>query len=77
MENLAPLIEDDIDFVIGSRVEKFREKGAMKPQQIFGNWLATFLMRVFFNSKFIVIFLFHSMMPLNLYLIFLFPQLFL
>ena len=49
---IAPLIEDDIDFVIGSRVEKFREKGAMKPQQIFGNWLATFLMRVFFNSKF-------------------------
>jgi glycosyltransferase involved in cell wall biosynthesis len=49
---IAPLIEDDIDFVIGSRVEKFREKGAMQPQQIFGNWLATFLMRVFFNSKF-------------------------
>ena len=24
----------------------------MQPQQIFGNWLATFLMRVFFNSKF-------------------------
>jgi glycosyltransferase involved in cell wall biosynthesis len=49
---IAPLIEDDIDFVIGSRVEKFREKGAMQPQQIFGNWLATFLMRIFFNSKF-------------------------
>ena len=24
----------------------------MQPQQIFGNWLATFLMRLFFKSKF-------------------------
>ena len=49
---VAPIIEKDLDFVIGSRVKKFREKGAMQPQQIFGNWLATFLMRVFFKSKF-------------------------
>ena len=39
---VAPIIEKDIDFVSGSRVKKFREKGAMQPQQIFGNWLATF-----------------------------------
>ena len=49
---VTPIIEQDIDFVLGSRVEKFREKGAMQPQQIFGNWLATFLMRLFFKSKF-------------------------
>ena len=49
---VAPIIEKNIDFVIGSRIEKFREKGAMQPQQIFGNWLATFLMRLFFKSKF-------------------------
>jgi len=49
---IAPIIENDIDFVVGNRVKKFREKGAMQPQQIFGNWLATFLMRVFFKSKF-------------------------
>ncbi len=49
---VAPIIEKDIDFVLGSRVEKFREKGAMQPQQIFGNWLATFLMCLFFKSKF-------------------------
>ena len=47
-----PIIEKNIDFVVGSRVKKFREKGAMQPQQIFGKWLATFLMRVFFKSKF-------------------------
>lgn len=49
---VAPILEKNIDFVIGSRVKKFREKGAMQPQQIFGNWLATFLMRLFFKSTF-------------------------
>ena len=49
---IAPIFEKNIDFVLGSRVKEFREKGAMQPQQIFGNWLATFLMRVFFKSKF-------------------------
>ena len=29
-----------------------REPGSMKPQQIFGNWLATNLMKVFFGAKF-------------------------
>jgi glycosyltransferase involved in cell wall biosynthesis len=49
---IAPIIEKNVDFVIGSRIKKLREKGAMQPQQIFGNWLATSLMRVFFKSKF-------------------------
>ena len=47
---VAPILEKNSDFVIGSRVEELREKGAMQPQQIFGNWLATFLMRLFFRS---------------------------
>jgi hypothetical protein len=38
--------------VIGSRVKKYRETGAMTPQQIFGNWLATFLMTIFFGAKY-------------------------
>jgi hypothetical protein len=38
--------------VIGARAKNLREIGAMTPQQIFGNWLATFLMRIFFNAKF-------------------------
>ena len=49
---IAPIIEKNVDFVIGSRIKKLREKGAMQPQQIFGNWLATSLMRMFFKSKF-------------------------
>tara|TARA_B100000780_G_scaffold263996_1_gene218301 strand:+ start:768 stop:1466 length:699 start_codon:yes stop_codon:yes gene_type:complete len=47
-----PIINDDIDFVIGSRVKELREAGSMTPQQIFGNWLATFLMKIFFGAKF-------------------------
>ena len=39
---IAPIIEKDIDFVLGARVKHKREKGAMQPHQIFGNWLATF-----------------------------------
>ena len=51
-ELVAPIIKDDIDFVIGSRVKRLREQGSMTPQQIFGNWLATFLMKLFFGAKF-------------------------
>lgn len=49
---IDPIINKNVDFVIGSRVANFREKGSMTPQQVFGNWLATFLMKLFFNSKF-------------------------
>ncbi|MCK7589021.1 glycosyltransferase family 2 protein [Subsaxibacter sp. CAU 1640] len=49
---VQPIIEDDIDLVIGARVKAFREDGSMMPQQIFGNWLATSLMRLFFGAKF-------------------------
>lgn len=49
---IEPILNNDIDFVIGARVSGFREKNSMTPQQVFGNWLATFLMRLFFNAKF-------------------------
>ena len=49
---VEPIINNDYDFVIGSRDEELREKGSMTPQQIFGNWLATFLMKLFFRAKF-------------------------
>lgn len=51
-ELVSPIINQNIDFVIGARVEKLRENGSMTPQQIFGNWLATFLMKLFFNANF-------------------------
>ena len=49
---VTPIIENNVDFVIGARTKALRETGAMTPQQIFGNWLATALMRVFFGSTF-------------------------
>ena len=49
---IAPIIEKNMDFVLGSRKKNLSEKGAMQPQQRFGNWLATRLMTLFFNSKF-------------------------
>jgi len=49
---VAPILNDNIDFVIGSRVKRLREGGSMTPQQVFGNWLATFLMGLFFGAKF-------------------------
>ena len=49
---IHPIIEDDVDIVIGARVAALREFGSMTPQQVFGNWLACFLMKVFFKSKF-------------------------
>ena len=53
MEQLiAPIIKDDMDFVIGSRALGKREPGAMFPQQLFGNWLATTLLRWFYGVKF-------------------------
>lgn len=49
---VAPILEQDIDMVIGSRALGKRQKGAMMPQQIFGNWLATFLIKLFYGMKF-------------------------
>lgn len=49
---IAPITNENIDFVIGARVKELRETGSMTPQQVFGNWLATFLMKIFFKSTF-------------------------
>ena len=49
---VTPIIENNIDFVVGARVKKLREKGAMTVPQIFGNWLATSLMTLLFRAKF-------------------------
>lgn len=49
---LDPIIQENKDFVVGARVRKWREKGSMTFPQIFGNRLATILMKLFFNSRF-------------------------
>ena len=49
---IQPILQENIDFVIGARVDRLREEGSMTFPQIFGNWLATRLMRLFFGAKF-------------------------
>ncbi len=49
---LWPILEENFDMVIGSRALGRLERGAMQPQQIFGNWLATNLIRLFFAYQF-------------------------
>jgi len=49
---IAPIIQNDIDFVIGARTKDLREQGSMTGPQIFGNWLATGLMKLLFKSTF-------------------------
>jgi glycosyltransferase involved in cell wall biosynthesis len=49
---LEPIIKEDYEIVIGSRILGKREQGAMLPQAIFGNWLASFLIKLFWGYKF-------------------------
>ena len=49
---IRPITEDGYDMVIGSRATGERESGAMQPQQIFGNWLATTLIRWLYKVDF-------------------------
>lgn len=51
-ELIKPILEQNVDLVIGSRALGIKEKGSMTPQQIFGNWLATRLLKLFYNVKF-------------------------
>lgn len=49
---VAPILNEDYDMVIGSRALGQRQRGSMTPQQVFGNWLATTLMRWFYGVRY-------------------------
>jgi len=49
---VEPIIKDNYDLVIGSRMIGKKEKGAMLPHAIFGNWLSSFLINLFWKYKF-------------------------
>lgn len=49
---VQPIVEDDADFVIGSRAKGNREGGSMTIPQVFGNWLATGLMHWIYRFKY-------------------------
>jgi hypothetical protein len=49
---VKPIIQDGMDMVIGSRALGKKEKGSMTPQQVFGNWLATRLLKMFYKVSY-------------------------
>lgn len=51
-EVVDPIVHQGMDLVIGSRALGTKESGSMTPQQIFGNWLATSLIKIFYGIKF-------------------------
>ena len=51
-EILSPIINDKKDMVIGSRALGNKEAGSMTFPQRFGNWLATRMLKLFYNIKF-------------------------
>jgi len=51
-EVIRPIEEQGFDMVIGSRYLGQKETGSMTPQQIFGNWLAARLIKLFFDTTY-------------------------
>ena len=49
---VQPIVDDKADLVIGSRSLGQRERGAMTPQQVWGNWLATKLLKWLYGAHF-------------------------
>jgi glycosyltransferase involved in cell wall biosynthesis len=49
---VGPVLAGQADLVIGSRMLKKQPRGALLPQAIFGNKLACFLMRLFFQQTY-------------------------
>ena len=49
---IKPIVEDNYDLVIGSRMIGKREECAMLPHAVFGNFLATLLIKLFYSVKF-------------------------
>ena len=49
---VKPIINGKAEMVIGSRMSGKREKGSLLPQAVFGNKLATFLIRLFWGFNY-------------------------
>lgn len=50
-EIVVPILDDRADFVLGARTLR-REQGSMSVPQIFGNWLATLLVRLLWGHPY-------------------------
>jgi glycosyltransferase involved in cell wall biosynthesis len=52
LDLIQPILDDKADMVIGSRALGERESGSMTFPQVFGNWLATTMMKYMQGAKF-------------------------
>lgn len=52
IELVQPIINDEVELVIGSRALGDKERNSMMPQQVFGNWLATYLIKLIYKVEF-------------------------
>jgi glycosyltransferase involved in cell wall biosynthesis len=48
---VAPILRGRAEFVVGSRARGQAERGSLTPVQVFGNWLATTLMRLIWRGR--------------------------
>jgi len=49
---LEPMVNDDYDFVVGSRILGKREKGSLRIQSIIGSLISCFFMNLFWHVKY-------------------------
>ena len=49
---IKPIIKNKYEFVMGARIKELREPGSMTLQQVFGNFLACFLLKVLYGVNF-------------------------
>jgi glycosyltransferase involved in cell wall biosynthesis len=49
---ITPILKNEADFVLGSRMMRATSRSALTPQQRFGNWLATTLIRLLFGYRY-------------------------
>jgi len=49
---VGPILRDEADFVMGSRLRGRREAGSMTPQQVVAGWIAGLLLRLAYGVRF-------------------------
>src|SRR5271157_395333 len=49
---IAPIARGEADLVLGSRTLGAAEPGALLPHQVFGNWLATLVIRILYGHRY-------------------------
>jgi glycosyltransferase involved in cell wall biosynthesis len=60
---VAPVVRDEADFVMGSRLRGHRQEGSMTPQQIVAGWLSGILLRLAYGARFTDMSPFRAMRP--------------